>query len=785
MTFSSSSASSSSLHDPWTNSTSHGNSNQTNTTTTTNQSLQLSNPISFNSLETDHRHSIRLPTPNSATTTIQSTSTQSNSTSHPLTLNISNNSSSSSASSSSIQTNLIHQLPYEDSITKNLQPSSPDLMDATRPTLKRLTRTDQSSNPSQSQPSRNATGMWFGSFKDRSTSNLHPRTRHSTHRASSSQSKPSNDLLDLDEPQLIQHSDQLDKGKGKATPLADNLNRIKGAKDVLIHSVEKHDTIAGIALSYGISLSALRKANGMWASDPLSLKDTLRIPLELCNLPPSKKIEIEEDSGKVLIWEQSPSSSRSSSPRLMHHRKSNSQVGTNSWINQSGITSNPSRQVSSNQWFFNHQQQNGSRISLEMSASVGTSSEAGLSPNRTSFDKLSAFGKPTNSLENQDEVSNYLTGTNFAYPISELPSPPPPLDEGIPHARNPGVLTSISNTISPPSQSGSHISNGQPKVIATLERVPAHELGFFTSNANSPNPRKSYDPSGSSEQDSTTLLSNQPLNNLALNLTPNLPAHSTLRQRSATTNNRSAQVPNHLSSPARHNTTPDPMIRPTTTHRTSSNTLTQIHNSPRKQVGRLQLDYETSSIDPSQISPGLEKKRAAAQLFQVRGALPSVSNRGGLTGIDGAYPQAESHPRNRSSNESNGYPNVSGAHNLASSSKWTTVRPGVPPPLDKRLKFLEEGTSTKFGTILNGFLNLEPLVSSSSSSSVSNHQSKPNHKERLELNEILWSESDEPITLQSNSQNHQRNKGLKKSKSGLGWGFWNDLLDEASQASRK
>lgn len=645
-------------------------------------------------------------------------------------------------------------------------------MDATRPTLKRLTRPDQLSTPVRSDQTRNATGMWFGSLKDRS-SNGHPRNRNSSHRGTTSQSKTSTDLLDQDEPQLIQHSDQLDKGKGKAkaTPLADNLNRIKGAKDVLIHSVEKHDTIAGIALSYGIPLSALRKANGMWASDSLSLKDSLRIPLELCNLPPSKKIEIEEDSGKVLVWEQSSSSSRSSSPKLMHNHQSNSRGGINSWINQNGTTSsNPLRRVHSNPWFFNHQQ-NGSRISLEMSASAGTSSEAGLSPNRTSFDKLSSYGKPMNSSDNKDEVSNYLTGTNFAYPISELPSPPPPLGEGIPHARNPGVLTSISNTISPPSQSGSHLSNGQPKVIATLERVPAHELGFFTSNSTSPNPHKSYDPSA--DQDSTTLLSNQPPNHLALNLAPNLPAHSTLRQRSGTTNNRSSQAPT-LSSPARHHTAPEPATRPTTpAYRTTTTTSTQIHSSPRKQVGRLQLDREPASIDPSQISPGLEKKRAAAKLFQVRGALPSVSNRGGVTGVDGAHPQSGSHQRNRSSNESNAYASVPGSNTLASSSKWTTVRPGVPPPLDKRLKFLEEGPTTNFGTIWNGLLN--PELSATSGSS----KASQNNNERLELDEIMWDDQHQAVDGRS------RPKLLKKTKSGSFWGFWDDLLDEANQARGK
>ncbi|KAH9809423.1 hypothetical protein DFH28DRAFT_989936 [Melampsora americana] len=729
--------------------------------------LHLKHQLSFNSLETDPTQSTTLP---STITTIHSDSSKLNSinlthsnSQHPLILN--HHHSLTSSSSSSLQNKSTNQPIHQDSFERNSHPSSPDLMDATRPTLKRLTQTDQSSSTlQQSVQTRNGSaGMWFGSFKDRS---INPKTHHSTH--------PHHDLLQLDQSQSLHVSDQLDKGKGKAkaTPLADNLNRIKGAKDVLIHSVEKNDTIQGIALSYGISLSALRKANGMWTSDPLSLKNTLRIPLELCNLPPSKKIEIEEDSGKVLVWEQASSSSRSSSPNLISNRPSHRS------------SSNPLGPVNSHSSYLN-QQQNCSRISLEMSASAGTSSEAGLSPQRMSFEKLSSFANPMNSSDDQEKVSNYLTGINFSYPISQLPSPPPPpLDEGLAYVRNPGVLTSISNTISPPSQSGSHLSNGQPKIIATLERVPAHELGFFTSNSNSPNPHHPFHSSDSLQPDSTTLLSNQTSNSLALNLTPNLPAHSTLRQRSATTNHRTSQSPNH-SSPARHHTTPDPSTRPIEL-RSHSN---QTHHSPRKQVGRLQFDYEPASIDPSQISPGLEKKRAAAKLFQVRGELPSVSNRGGVTG---AHPHPESHQRNRSSNETHGsssYPIVT--HPLPSSSKWTTVRPGVPPPLNKRLQFLEEGPMTNLGKMFQGIMNgSSDSLGQTGGRSESNEGYKigstklthsPHPPRRLELNEMNWIR-EESIPLEDQSNRSNPNRTMKRSQSDSFWGFWNDLLDEAHQA---
>ncbi|KAH9455341.1 hypothetical protein MJO29_012118 [Puccinia striiformis f. sp. tritici] len=145
----------------------------------------------------------------------------------------------------------------------------------------------------------------------------------SSPRSSSSASditRPTLKRLTAEQQQQTQHhqpsSNQIwltkqQKQKGKqqqeelepSTPLAHNPNRIKGDRDVLIHKLQKNNSLQGIALSYGISLPALRKANGMWPNDPLTIKSSLRIPLGLCNLPPSKKIEIEQDTGKVLVWE--------------------------------------------------------------------------------------------------------------------------------------------------------------------------------------------------------------------------------------------------------------------------------------------------------------------------------------------------------------------------------------------------------------------------------------------------------------------------------------------------
>ncbi|KAG0144749.1 hypothetical protein CROQUDRAFT_659567 [Cronartium quercuum f. sp. fusiforme G11] len=595
--------------------------------------------------------------------------------SHPLT---SNNSGPSLISPPACDhPTLLNHTPYALSLLKH-SGTTQDLMDATRPTLKRLTGPNQ--QPPQSEQTKHASGMWFGSHKDRTPSCNQSRRSTTT---MSSRSRISTDLLDL-EPQtetLVNELEQIGKGKAKAsTPLAENLGRVKGAKDVLIHPVEKHDTIAGIALSYGISLSALRKANGMWASDSLSLKDTLRIPLELCNLPPSKKIEIEGDSGKVLIWEHSSASTASSSPPppILAPNLKNS---TGLWAHSASASFRHNSH--SAQRLFNHSP-NSSRVSLEMSMSGGTSSEAGASPNRESFDRL---GKGLGSSTIKDELPNYLTATNLAYPLHDSPSPPLPLDEGIPYAsRNPGLLTSISNTTSPP-------PHQQPKVIATLERVPAHELGFFPS-ASTLHP----------EPSTTTLLPSQ---------TSFQESSSTLRQRSATTASRQF---------------PDTLTRRSTSSKTTS---------PRKQrINRLELDAQSNLApnDLSQTSPGLEKKRLVTQ-----NRYPSVSNLG--TQAEPTFSAPDFRPSLSSS---------------SSGSRWTTVRPGLPPPLDKRLKFLEDGPSSLFQSAL-------ALVPNPSPSPQPGQRER--NRDRVELARIPSS-------------------SVTKGPSGSFWGFWDDLINEADQARR-
>ncbi|KAG8214273.1 hypothetical protein J3R82DRAFT_11088 [Butyriboletus roseoflavus] len=48
--------------------------------------------------------------------------------------------------------------------------------------------------------------------------------------------------------------------------------------DTIIHPVGSNDSFAGVALRYGVSIAALRRANQLWPSDPIHLRTELFIP---------------------------------------------------------------------------------------------------------------------------------------------------------------------------------------------------------------------------------------------------------------------------------------------------------------------------------------------------------------------------------------------------------------------------------------------------------------------------------------------------------------------------
>ncbi|KAI0256350.1 hypothetical protein BJV78DRAFT_1278855 [Lactifluus subvellereus] len=51
-------------------------------------------------------------------------------------------------------------------------------------------------------------------------------------------------------------------------------------RTVLAHEISPNDTLAGVALKYGISVTELRRANQLWASDSIHLRQVLYVPLD-------------------------------------------------------------------------------------------------------------------------------------------------------------------------------------------------------------------------------------------------------------------------------------------------------------------------------------------------------------------------------------------------------------------------------------------------------------------------------------------------------------------------
>ncbi|KAI9455478.1 hypothetical protein BJY52DRAFT_645050 [Lactarius psammicola] len=57
-------------------------------------------------------------------------------------------------------------------------------------------------------------------------------------------------------------------------------NRAGSHRTVLVHEVSPNDSLAGVALKYGTSITELRRANQLWASDSIHLRQVLYVPLD-------------------------------------------------------------------------------------------------------------------------------------------------------------------------------------------------------------------------------------------------------------------------------------------------------------------------------------------------------------------------------------------------------------------------------------------------------------------------------------------------------------------------
>ncbi|KAJ3927562.1 MAG: hypothetical protein NXY57DRAFT_1042323 [Lentinula lateritia] len=82
-------------------------------------------------------------------------------------------------------------------------------------------------------------------------------------------------------------NDEEDTGQDKATP---------DEKVVIVHEVSSNDSLAGVALKYRINLTELRRANHLWTSDSIHLRNVLYIPLEKTSLPPPTTLSFASSS---------------------------------------------------------------------------------------------------------------------------------------------------------------------------------------------------------------------------------------------------------------------------------------------------------------------------------------------------------------------------------------------------------------------------------------------------------------------------------------------------------
>ncbi|GBC08509.1 hypothetical protein RclHR1_08180003 [Rhizophagus clarus] len=67
-------------------------------------------------------------------------------------------------------------------------------------------------------------------------------------------------------------------------------------KMVIVHEVKPSDTIAGVALFYGIEISILKKANKLWTNDSIHLRKFLYIPIDQCSIIDDEtKVVVQDD----------------------------------------------------------------------------------------------------------------------------------------------------------------------------------------------------------------------------------------------------------------------------------------------------------------------------------------------------------------------------------------------------------------------------------------------------------------------------------------------------------
>lgn len=118
-------------------------------------------------------------------------------------------------------------------------------------------------------------------------------------------------------------------------------NALDSDIEVYVHRVSRSDTLPRVVLQYRIPVAVLRRANRMYASDPIHFRDTLLLPVSACAIQPQALHQpdlclVDTVTGSTSVATTAVPS-RTSSPVDLRERNHPSTYGTN------GRTPSPTR----------------------------------------------------------------------------------------------------------------------------------------------------------------------------------------------------------------------------------------------------------------------------------------------------------------------------------------------------------------------------------------------------------------------------------------------------------
>ncbi|KAG0300534.1 hypothetical protein BGZ97_003182 [Linnemannia gamsii] len=143
-----------------------------------------------------------------------------------------------------------------------------------------------------------------------------------------------------------------------------------GGKRVIIHQVTTTDTLAGIALNYGIQVSILKKCNKLWTNDSIHTRKYLYIPFEECSVARQPGVVMDETTHSIMLPQR---------VQPIHERIGSSLPGTPFHGAQSSLTGSPLSEHGSSPGDHSTQASQ-AHLSSDAAALSGSMPDYGISP---------------------------------------------------------------------------------------------------------------------------------------------------------------------------------------------------------------------------------------------------------------------------------------------------------------------------------------------------------------------------------------------------------------------